>query len=240
MKIFRIAVLIALCACVVPAFAQKRVLGKLGQTTAATKIYAGMTTKSHVYYHAKPYEYVVLKPSSNKAWVKVLLQTGTYGYMVAEKVAQLPYEVATQPTQGVSRGGRSSRSGSGVGTGTLGSALAGYALNFIGTPYKWGGNDEYNGIDCSGFLKKMFGKIGINLPRTAAEQVNVGQPVNRLEDLRAGDRLYFWDKKRGKVGHCGIYLGNGYFVHSSTNHKGVATDYLGTQYWLKMLVGARR
>jgi cell wall-associated NlpC family hydrolase len=87
----------------------------------------------------------------------------------------------------------------------------------------------------------MFGEVAhIQLPRTAAEQVKVGQPVRRLDELRAGDRLYFWDKKRGKVGHTGIYLGGGYFVHSSRSHNGVATDYLGSRTWLNMLVAARR
>jgi cell wall-associated NlpC family hydrolase len=120
------------------------------------------------------------------------------------------------------------------------SKMADYSLKFQGTPYVWGGNDELNGIDCSGFVKKMYGKIGLSLPRTAAEQALVGKPIYNLEDLQKGDRLYFWDKKRGKIGHTGIYLGDGNFVHSSSGRGGVATDYLGSDRWLKILVAARR
>ena len=79
----------------------------------------------------------------------------------------------------------------------------------------------------------------MKLPRTAAEQALVGQPVCRLEDLQSGDRLYFWEKKRSKIGHTGLYLGNGYFVHSSSGNHGVATDYL-TPRWRAILVAARR
>ena len=106
-------------------------------------------------------------------------------------------------------------------------------------PYKWGGNDILNGIDCSGFVKKLYGSIGVSLPRTAAEQVRVGQPVLRYEDLQPGDRLYFWSKSRKKIGHTGIYIGGCYFTHASSCHHGVATDYLSAK-WRKMLVAARR
>ena len=116
---------------------------------------------------------------------------------------------------------------SGRGSQDLRGAVADYALKFKGTPYVWGGNNLTGGIDCSGFVKQLYGAIGLELPRTAAEQVNVGLQVQRLEQLQKGDRLYFWDYKRNCVGHTGIYLGNGYFVHSSMTHKGVDTDYLG-------------
>lgn len=65
-------------------------------------------------------------------------------------------------------------------------------------------------------------------------------PITRYEDLQPGDRLYFWSTSRNKVGHTGIYLGNGYFSHSSTTNGGVATDNLGNPHWQKMLVAARR
>jgi len=177
----------------------------------------------------RPFEYLVVRQAKSDQWISVLLQTGVYGYAPKKDVAELPYEVTTsqcrraEPTL-------SSRSGS---------ALASYSLNFLGTPYKWGGNDEYKGIDCSGFVKKLYGKIGVNLPRTAAEQSRVGMPISDLGDLMPGDRLYFWESKRGRIGHTGMYLGNGYFVHSSMGHRGVATDVL-TPRWQKILVAARR
>jgi cell wall-associated NlpC family hydrolase len=221
--------MIALC---LPAFAEKVILGKLGQALAQTPIFSRPTTRARVYYKVKPYEYLVLQSANNDKYFKVLLENGSYGYVSSEAVARLPYNVTADrnsPMRDI--GSVSSRSRA---------ALASYSLNYEGTPYVWGGNDPQRGIDCSGFVKYLYGKIGINLPRTAAQQVHVGQRITRLEDLKAGDRLYFWSSKRNMIGHTGMYLGNGYFVHSSTNHHGVATDYLATPKWLNMLVAARR
>jgi cell wall-associated NlpC family hydrolase len=227
----------ALIACVLSAcaFGDKVVLGKLGQVTASTKIYSRASTDSQVYYKFKAYEYVVIRPISH-TWHKVLLQNKRFGYVKAEAVALLPYEVTEdRPSRSDPRAYASIASRGAT------AAAAQRALKYVGTPYVWGGNDPSRGIDCSGLVQQMFGDVAnIQLPRTAAEQVKVGTPVQRLQDLKAGDRLYFWDKKRGKVGHTGIYLGNGYFVHSSRTHNGVATDYLGSRTWLNMLVAARR
>lgn len=216
----------------VMAHAEKRVLGKLGQATEKTPIYASMNTKSRVYYRVKQYEYLVVKDSPRDNWMRVLLQNGQYGYVPADTIAKLPYEVSTEakPRNSRSLGGSTSSRG----------WAADQGLKFQGTPYVWGGNDLNRGIDCSGFVKKLFGQVGMNLPRTAAEQALVGQSITRLEDLQKGDRLYFWENKRNKIGHTGIYLGNGYFVHSSRGKNGVDTDFLGSPKWLKILVAAKR
>lgn len=188
-------------------------------------------TRSRVFYTAKPFEYLVVNTGPNSKWTKVLMSNGADGYVPSDSVAVLPYTVSPKPrtTNGRSIGNLTSRG-----------MMANYALRFTGTPYKWGGNDIQNGIDCSGFVQKLYGGIGMNLPRTASEQAKVGVPITKFEDLAPGDRLYFWEKKRGKIGHTGLYLGNGYFVHSSSGHHGVATDYLGAPQWRKLLVAARR
>lgn len=209
--------------------ADVRVLGKLGQALEATPIYANTSTKARVYYKAKAYEYLVVQDFKFPEWRKVLLQNGAYGYVQSEKVAELPYEVTQDTAQRPASTASRSRS-----------AIANESLRYLGTPYKWGGNNLQGGIDCSGFVKQLFGQVGLDLPRTAAEQVKYGTPVTKLEDLLAGDRLYFWDAKRGKIGHTGIYLGNGYFTHASSGKGQVSTDYLGQQKWLKILVAARR
>lgn len=217
----------------VTANAEKKVLGKLGQATEKTPIYASMSSKSRVYYRVKAYEYLVVTSAPRDNWMKVLLQNGQYGYVPADTIAKLPYEVTTDvkaPRNSRSLGGSATSRG----------AAAERGLQFKGTPYVWGGNDMYRGVDCSAFVKNLFGDVGLNLPRTAAEQALVGQPITRLEDLQKGDRLYFWENKRNKIGHTGIYLGNGLFVHSSRGKNGVDTDYLGAPKWLKILVAARR
>jgi hypothetical protein len=214
--------------------AEVRVLGKVGQSLSTFGIHRSPSASSHVYYEVQPYEYLVVSHTRNSRWLAVALNTGGYGYAPASGIAILPYSVRQtihRPTYNLgSRGASGSWGASGV---------AAYATKFIGTPYKWGGEDLYGGIDCSAFVKKMFGQIGVNLPRTAAEQALVGTPINRLEELQPGDRLYFWEEKRHKIGHTGIYLGRGWFVHSSSGNHGVSTNQL-TAGWIKLLCAARR
>jgi cell wall-associated NlpC family hydrolase len=198
-----------------------KVLGNLGQALEATRIYAAPNTKSRVFYTAKQYQYLIVSNYTDN-YHKVVMSNGMYGYARASKVAMLPQLVRQSSTASSSR-----------------AVAAKKGLNYIGTPYVWGGNNINSGIDCSGFVKKLYGDIGINLPRTAAEQAKVGTPIRRLEDLRPGDRLYFWENKRATIGHTGLYLGNGYFVHSSRGHNGVNTDKL-TEKWQRILVAARR
>jgi cell wall-associated NlpC family hydrolase len=223
-------------------FAQEKVvIGRLGQAVKESVI----TSKAgggRKYYTVKAYEYLVLR-TGPKGYYKVLLQNGSEGFVPSDAVARLPYDV-TKTKSANKKSGPSvtalTFTGTPLSDAERRQAIAQYSTKFEGTPYVWGGNDPLNGIDCSAFVKFLYGKIGVNLPRTAAEQVKVGKPITRLEDLQPGDRLYFWSSKRNKIGHTGIYLGNGYFCHSSTNNKGVATDYLGEKKWLNILVAARR
>lgn len=240
-----------------PAADQKatKVIGKLGQSTAATNIYASTSTRSKVLWrNLKAFQYLVVNPTKDKGWYAVLLSNGRTGYVVAEKVAELPYDVEVPKDYQLTSRGSSSRTartasfsstGKATGTPTDKQSMLEYSYKYIGTKYVWGGNSLTGGIDCSGFVKELFEMIGEDLPRTAAEQARVGQPVNRLEDLQPGDRLYFWDKKRNKIGHTGIFLGffqdgGAYFIHSSTTNHGVATDDLRVAKWRNMLVAARR
>ena len=210
---------------------EKVVLGKLGQAIKPTNLYQTPSIKSHVYYNVKQYEYIVINSYEDDKWLRVLLQNGNHAFILSAKVARLPYNV-TMPKKGATTDSDVQK------------ALA-YSFNYVGTPYKWGGNDIKKGIDCSAFVKDVFAQIGVKLPRTAAEQYKVGKAVTKIEDLKPGDRLYFWDKKRGLIGHTGIFVGfrsdgGAYFIHSSSNNKGVATDDLRNQKWRKLLVAARR
>ena len=217
--------------------ADKTVLGKLGQATERAAIYSSTRKGARVYYRVKPYEYLVIQETGSNNWYRVLLQNGAYGYVSSEKVAKLPYQVTSERRGSRASGGSLSTAARSASASNF---VARESLRYLGTPYKWGGEDMYNGVDCSGFVQNLYGKIGVSLPRTAAEQAGVGMAIHRLEDLQPGDRLYFWENKRGKIGHTGIYLGGGYFVHSSMGHHGVATDYLGAKKWLRILVAARR
>lgn len=238
-----------------PATADVKKIGRLGQSMEPTKIYPKMDAKSKAIWDLKAYSYLVINSTQYDKWLAVLLQNGKTGYILKEKVAELPYDVEVPKNFSLNnsrnagaRGGNiASRGGSGRETGNPNNKqeMLEYSFKYIGTKYVWGGNSLTGGIDCSGFVKELFEMIDVNLPRTAAEQAKVGKPIERLEDLQPGDRLYFWDKKRNKIGHTGIFLGymsdgGAYFIHSSSNNKGVATDDLRNEKWRNMLVGARR
>lgn len=228
----------------VSVFAQSgKVLGKLGQALEGSAIYASPNSRARVFYKVQPYEYLIIQSSRKEGWLRVVMENGRYGYIDAGAVARLPYEVTAKDTQPPRNRTTTMASRGGVtasGSGDAREWVSQYALNYIGTPYVWGGTNMDKGVDCSGFVLRMYGKIGIDLPRTAAEQALVGQPINRLEDLQPGDRLYFWSDKRNKIGHTGIYLGNGFFVHSSYSKGQIVTDDLRKEYWRKTLVAARR
>lgn len=229
----------------------KKEIGKLGQTIEAGTIYTSPSTKSRAYSKVKQYQYLVINPAKSEAWYSVVMSNGKVGYIDSSKVAPLPYNVTVPVAPTRSAGSASSRSGSGtrsLPTVTNNQAVQNmleYSFNYIGTPYKWGGNSLTKGIDCSAFVQQLFGKIGVDLPRVASDQALVGQPVTRLEDLQPGDRLYFWENRRNKIGHTGIFLGffkdgGAYFIHSSSGKKGVSTDDLRKGNWRKILVAARR
>ena len=110
------------------------------------------------------------------------------------------------------------------------------AFRYLNLPYRYGGNLPYN-TDCSLLVQQVFRSKGVDLPRTAAAQSQVGMAVT-LDEARAGDRLYFINS-RGRVSHTGIYLGNGQFIHASSNRGCVAVDKLAGSY-LRRLVAIRR
>lgn len=244
----RPALLFAVSALAALSSAKTVVLGRLGRAKGAAQIYAAPTAKAKVLSHIDKGRYLVVKPGG-KNWTTVVMDDHRLAYVPSQAVETLAYEVTedggrkqsvpTAPRPGAgyvaSRGTSLPRVQGGAR-----SFAADTALSLEGsTPYKWGGTELGSGIDCSGFVKKMYGTIGLNLPRTAAEQATVGTAITNYQDLQKGDRLYFWDAKRGKIGHTGIYLGGGYFVHSSSGHKGIAHDFL-SERWRKICVAARR
>lgn len=224
--------------------ADKVVLGRLGQTRSAAQIYAAPDAKARVVARLSAGRRVVVRPGKG-SWAAVVMDNGRLAYVPSQSVELMAYEVTVdgtavaRPRPGArlvaSRGASVPRVGGGARE-----TMAATAMSLEGsTPYKWGGTQLGAGIDCSGFVREVAGRIGMRLPRTAAEQAGVGQAVTRYEDLRAGDRLYFWDARRGKIGHTGIYIGGGYFTHSNSGKHGITRDYL-SERWRKICVAARR
>jgi hypothetical protein len=117
------------------------------------------------------------------------------------------------------------------------------AEQYLGVPYKWGGSSPASGFDCSGYVKYVYGKQGVPLPRTSREQAGAGMKVTpRIASLRQGDLILFAESRK-PISHVAIYAGGGRIIHSSSSGGGVRYDDLGTtrgQWYVQHMVAARR
>ncbi|HEY6113717.1 MAG TPA: NlpC/P60 family protein [Gaiellaceae bacterium] len=106
------------------------------------------------------------------------------------------------------------------------------ALQYLGVPYVWGGSSPSTGFDCSGFIMYVFAQVGVSLPHHAASQYNYGTPVP-FEQIAAGDLVFF-----SGLGHAGIAIGGGQFVHAPHTGDVVKISSLSERWG--SFVGARR
>ena len=108
----------------------------------------------------------------------------------------------------------------GPGPGSVtGASVVADAQQYLGVPYQWGGTNPQTGLDCSGLVQRVYGDLGISLPRTSQEQATVGTPVDTIADAQPGD-LVFFEPGAGGPGHVGIYIGNGQMIdapHTGTD-----------------------
>jgi len=110
-----------------------------------------------------------------------------------------------------------------------------------GSPYVWA-EEGPESFDCSGLTYYMYGSMGIEIPRVAREQAKVGKRIS-VRELKYGDLIFFdTDKRRrGRITHVGMYLGNGWFTHASTVKREVIYSNLNTsRYYKKRLRICRR
>ena len=105
-------------------------------------------------------------------------------------------------------------------TSKKGATVVQTASNYIGSSYVYGASGP-NSFDCSGFTMYIYKQFGVSLPHSATAQSNKGTKIEK-KDLQLGDIVFFTDYKTGKgIGHCGIYIGGGQFIHASTEKTGV-------------------
>jgi len=108
-----------------------------------------------------------------------------------------------------------------------------YAKRFIGVRYVYGGSSPRSGFDCSGFVRYVYAHFGVSLPHSSYAQFGDGRRVSR-SSLRPGDLVFF-----DGVGHVGLYVGNGRFIHAPHTGTRVRIETLAGWY-SQRFVGARR
>ncbi len=97
--------------------------------------------------------------------------------------------------------------------------LVNYALQFVGGPYRAGGNDPRTGVDCSGFVKfVMQNGAGIGMNRSSATQATQGKAIS-ANQMQPGDLIFYGSGSH--INHVAMYIGNGQIVHASTYKTGI-------------------
>ncbi len=123
--------------------------------------------------------------------------------------------------------------------GSFGAQVAALAQQYLGVPYVYGGSTP-SGFDCSGFTMYIYGLAGVSLPHSATEQLyRHGAPVEKA-DLQVGDAVFFFRPGTSSIGHVGIYIGDGNFVHARTSIARVSIDSLNSTYYRNYYAGAKR
>ncbi|MFQ9510739.1 MAG: NlpC/P60 family protein [Lachnospiraceae bacterium] len=96
------------------------------------------------------------------------------------------------------------------------------AWEYYGGKYVWGGTELGGGVDCSGFMLRIFEKYGINLHRVSKEQASDGEEVT-FEEMRPGD-LVFYNTRGDFVSHVALYIGSGKIIHAASEEKGICVN----------------
>ena len=117
-----------------------------------------------------------------------------------------------------------------------GSPVLNVAAHLLGRPYRFGADG--GAFDCSGFVRTVFARVGVELPHSAREQFDMGDRVAR-DDLEPGDLVFFQTYRRS-ASHVGIYVGDDKFVHAATRGGQVQVDSLNDAYYAHRYLGARR
>lgn len=160
-------------------------------------------------------------------WFNVRTNDGTEGWVSAELLQADDYILRRVPTLSASP-----------------NALEAVRLasKYVGYPYVWGGETPRGGFDCSGLVLYVYGKLGIDMPHSAAEQWTggYGQKITSQRDLVPGDIVFFKNTYKKGVSHVGIYAGNGNVIQALSENLGIRVSDLSNSYWNSRFVGAIR
>jgi hypothetical protein len=116
----------------------------------------------------------------------------------------------------------------------LGVRAVHFARRLLGVPYRWGGDSPGGGFDCSGFVRYVYAHFGLSLPHSSYGDFGLGRRVSR-GSLRPGDLVFF-----DGVGHVGMYVGGGRFIHAPHSGTSVQVTSLDEPWYRSTYDGARR
>ena len=156
----------------------------------------------------------VKKQTDDWAKVKVDGQTGYVSKDYAKVIYSFGKAKSMKQIQAEQAAKKASVSISSSGSSATGSRIASYAQQFVGNPYRYGGNSLTSGIDCSGFTQQIMAKFGYSISRTSSSQSGDGRAVS-TSNLRAGDLVFYGDG--GSIDHVALYIGGGQVVHASNS-----------------------
>ena len=139
--------------------------------------------------------------------------------------------VSTTKTEGGNGGGSTPST-------SIGETIVATAKQYMGAPYVYGGMSP-SGFDCSGFVNYVYKLCGYSMSRVASSIYNNNGTYVEKANLQIGD-LVFFASNSSSIGHVGIYIGNGQFIHSSSGAGCVVISDLSSSYYLKNYVGAKR
>lgn len=169
----------------------------------------------------------------NNGWIKIDYN-GKVGYISSKffstEKQSVPKVEENTPSQNEDKGQ--------VGQGTI-DQIINLAKQQLGKPYIYGAAGP-NAFDCSGLTSWLYRSFGYTIQRGAAAQTSNGYAVSKA-NLRPGDLVFFSNESSGgRVGHVGIYIGDGQIIHASTPQLGVRTDSLNSSWFIQHYMGARR
>lgn len=190
-----------------------------------------------------------------KDWYKIQTAKGTTAWVFGDLLNVAPMarrrvgttsnfpalprpSVVTRAAGGSSSGASRSRVASIPASGDA----AGFAVQFVGHRYRWGGASPA-GFDCSGLMSYVYSKLGVRLPHSAAAQFSTayGARVSDMGSLAPGDLVFFVGTggHRG-ISHVAMYIGGGRIVHAMTPSRGVQVSNVWEGYWVRHFYGGLR
>ena len=175
---------------------------------------------------------------AESSWYKVSYN-GQEGYVSSDYMRYVSGPGGVVGSGASSGADAGTESDSTVGTAsTEGEKIVETAKKYLGVPYVWAGTSP-SGFDCSGLVYYVYKECGYSVNRTAASLYQNGVAVDRSE-LQPGDVICFTNSGYSYIGHTGIYIGDGQFIHASSGGGRVMISSLSETYYNNHYYGARR